>query len=83
MDMKAESLDYIHEARRMPWVFLGQRIEVDGRAGTIKGGMLGNLAVLFDGDKFLSNAHPTWKTKFFDSAGRVMAVDGQLVERSQ
>lgn len=49
--MAIESLDYIHNQRCMPWVKKGMRIEVNGQAGVIKGGMGGNLAVVFDGQK--------------------------------
>lgn len=74
-----ESLEYVQQNRGMPWVRAGMRIEVDGKAGVIKGGMGGNLAVLFDGEKTTSNAHPGWRTKYFDHHGNVIAIDGKLI----
>lgn len=76
--MAIEGLEYIQNQRGMPWVRAGMRIEVDGQPGVIKGGMAGNLAVLFDGEKKTSNAHPGWKTKYFDHRGNVIAIDGKL-----
>lgn len=73
------SLEYIQQNRGTPWVRAGMRIEVDGKAGVIKGGVGGNLAVQFDGEKKTANAHPGWKTKYFDHHGDVIAIDGKLI----
>ncbi len=81
--MKRDSLSYIHNQRGMPWVCVGMRIEVDGRPGVIKGGNdSGNLDVIFDGDNYRSNVHPSWETKYYDGDGKLIAEKGRFIAAS-
>ena len=67
---------------------IGMMVEVDGDLGTI-GGMNSdaNLLVRFANQlkngKHLHNCHPTWKVKYFDESGKVIAHfdDSQCVLR--
>jgi hypothetical protein len=79
----AQSLDYIHTSRGMPWVKVGMHVEVGGKRGVIKGGMGGNLAVVFAGQKHTSNCHPADDIKYFSDDGSLLAVNGKLVSQAQ
>lgn len=59
--------------RGMDWVRLGMQVEVDGKPGTIRGTHGANLAVVFKGQHYRSNCHPTWETRYFNTRGEVIA----------
>jgi hypothetical protein len=64
--------------RGIEFAQVGMMVEVSGEIGTIKGmGSSANLEVLFSNVLKHGNqprtAHPTWKVKYFDAAGTVIA----------
>lgn len=64
--------------RGIEFAKLGMMVEVDGDIGTIEG-MSGsaNLDVRFTNQlkhgRQVHNSHPTWKVKYFDEAGNMIA----------
>lgn len=61
------------EYRRVPLVRKGIKCEVDGKSGVIWGGNSGaNFNVKFDEDNRISNCHPYWRMKIFNSDGSVL-----------
>ena len=61
--------------RDLPFVYQGQKVEVDGKPGIITGTTGGfNLAVKFENSfKTDSNCHPYWKVKYFGPDGSVVS----------
>jgi len=55
------------------WIRLGMQVEVAGKRGTIRGMHGANLAVVFAGQRFRSNCHPYWETRYFNKHGEVIA----------
>lgn len=71
-----KSLDYIKNQRGLKFVEIGMKVQFlhNGKFGVIKGeNSSGNLDVLFEGDKKPSNCHPTYKMRYFDNDGNVIA----------
>lgn len=53
--------------RNLPDIFIGQRVVVDGKKGTICGSNeSGNLDVCFDGDTWTNNCHPHWRVEYLN-----------------
>lgn len=76
------SLNYVKESRGLSFVRRGMKVEhtYNGvtRVGVIKSGNSGgNLNILFEGDKKVSNCHPTWAIKYFNDDGKVIAEYGE------
>jgi hypothetical protein len=76
----AQQQAFIEEMKRvrgLDFPRLGMKVEMDGKRGTITGTMNGNLAVTFDDQKTHGkkprNVHPTWRTKYFNDDGVVIA----------
>jgi hypothetical protein len=66
-------IDATCEYRVIPRIRKGTPCEVDGRTGKIVGGnSSANFNVKFDEDGRISNCHPYWKMKIFDSAGGIL-----------
>lgn len=62
------------EYRGVPFARIGMRVEVGCNAGVIVGkNSSANFNVLFDGDDSPLNCHPSWKFKYFDDDGSVLA----------
>lgn len=64
--------------RGIDFAKIGMMVEVDGHIGTIVGmNSSCNLDVIFANQqrfgKSKSNCHPTWKTRYFDKDGNVIA----------
>jgi hypothetical protein len=64
--------------RGIDFARIGMQVEVAGDIGTIVGmNLAGNLDVVFANQqkhgKGKSNCHPTWKTRYFDESGAVIA----------
>ncbi|MBX8557162.1 hypothetical protein K5D56_26500 [Pseudomonas cichorii] len=64
--------------RGIEFARLGMMVEVDGDMGTIQGmNTSANLDVLFTNQlkhgKRSHNCHPTWKVKYFDESGTLIA----------
>lgn len=63
----------VKEYRDIGFAFMGMRVEVDGRPGTIVGAnSSANLDVCFDGESWRSNCHPWWRVKYFDNFGNIV-----------
>ena len=61
-----EQFDRIKKARGIEFAYIGMRIEVCGKMGTIVGGNdCMNLDVVKDGTYYTDNCHPWYKTKYF------------------
>lgn len=61
------------EQRGIPFAKKGMRVEVAGKPGLIKNfNIRANLDVLFDGEKEVSNCHPTWEIVYFDKSGKII-----------
>lgn len=63
MNTDGGSLDYVRSYYRVP-ANVGGRVTVDGRAGRIIGGDGQYLLVRFDGELWVSRAHPTWRVEY-------------------
>lgn len=60
--------------RGIEFARLGMKVEVNGKEGTIQGmNANANLNVLFPGQAGVRNCHPTWKVKYFNEQGEVIA----------
>jgi len=63
--------------RGLEFVRAGMAIEVDGQRGVIvNGNDSANFDVMFTEGKYqgqIGNCHPTWKTRYFDEQGKVIA----------
>lgn len=67
--------------RGIDFAFIGMQIEMDGDIGTIVGmNDSANLDVTFANQakygKHKHNVHPTWRMKYFDAAGELIAHFG-------
>lgn len=63
----------VRTRRGIHFAFLGQRIDVDGKMGTIVGGNDSlNLNVVFDGQGHVENCHPTWETTYYKNDGHTV-----------
>jgi hypothetical protein len=59
--------------RGIEFAHIGMRIQVNGKMGTICGTNSScNLDVCFDGNNFVTNCHPNYKTKYYDKAGSLI-----------
>ncbi|WP_050916583.1 hypothetical protein [Vibrio cholerae] len=69
------SIQSVRDGRNLPFLKRGMRVQVDGdKFGTITGANRSmNLNVRLDGEKHSSNYHPTWKMRYFDKNGNVIA----------
>ena len=69
---KEEMLNDTAVSRGVPFVYIGMRVELEGRLGTIKGfNHSANLDVVFDGEKQKTNCHPTWEIIYFNPDGSI------------
>lgn len=66
---------YVKTCYKVP-IFKGQRIEMDGKPGTVKGDRGNYVKVLFDGEKVAQYCHPTWRMTYFNPDGTVAAQYG-------
>jgi hypothetical protein len=72
-DAKMAVWESVVKWRGLKYAFLGQRIDVDGKMGTIVGGNDSlNLNVVMDGESRTSNVHPSWETTYFSRDGSVV-----------
>ncbi|CAM4390605.1 hypothetical protein BAMA_15525 [Bacillus manliponensis] len=60
------------EQRKIPFAYMGMRVEVTGRMGTIVGSWKKNLYVVFDGNPDKFNCNPWWEIAYFDEDGNVV-----------
>lgn len=59
--------------RGIPFAYMGMKIEVAGKKGTIVGANDScNLQVVMDGEWAARNCHPWWETRYFDEEGTVV-----------
>lgn len=74
----AGQLKGVREARNMPWLRRGMRVELHKDTGVKKGRVTGgntmaNIQVRFDGENFSRNCHPHWQMVYFEASGTVIA----------
>jgi hypothetical protein len=70
----SESFERVCKNRNIGFAYMGMRIEVSGKMGTIVGSNSScNLNVCFDGTWWSEKCHPWWKTRYFDREGNVIA----------
>ena len=73
-----ERFERMKKARGIEFAYMGMRIEVCGKMGTIVGANDSlNLNVLYDGWYIHDNCHPWYRTKYFDNNGNVIAEYGE------
>lgn len=77
-EMKAKQfVEDMIRVRNIEFARLGMKVEVNGELGTIEGmNQSGNLAVRFSSEhkhSGLHNCHPTWRVKYFDEEGALIA----------
>lgn len=72
------SLTYLREGRELSWIKMGMRIEADGKAGVVIGG--DDCVLIRYEDGKTGRAHPAWRTRYFDEVGKLIAVDGKLID---
>jgi len=76
-----QRFDYTCKYRGIEFAYIGMRCEVNGRKGTITGASTScNLDVCYDGDSYSFNSHPYSKFLYFDKDGKLIAIDGKLIE---
>lgn len=73
--------DEMQRLRGIDFAFIGMQIEMDGDIGTIVGmNVRANLDVTFANQakygKHKHNVHPTWRMKYFDATGALIAHFG-------
>lgn len=65
-----EGFDEVCRRRGVPFAKVGMRVEVDGKPGAIVGhNYSANFDVLFDGERYPMNCHPTWRMRYFADDG--------------
>jgi len=69
---KLDRWEQVKKARGIPFIYLGQRINVDGRDGHIVGSNGDHLHVLFDGNTWVDYCHPWWETTYYNEAGEII-----------
>jgi len=76
------NLDYVKKQRGLHFIEKGMKVELaygnTKKAGVVKGGnAMGNIDVLFDGEKRAENCHPEWAMKYFDKDGNIIKEYGE------
>lgn len=70
-------IEEMERVRGIEFARIGMQVEMDGDIGTIAGTRNGNLTVTFANQAAHGakprNVHPTWRMKYFDAAGVVIA----------
>ncbi|MBU2703665.1 hypothetical protein Ga0466249_004813 [Sporomusaceae bacterium BoRhaA] len=67
------TFDRMKQARDIEFAYMGMRIEVCGKRGTIVGSNSSlSLDVVMDGTCWTENCHPWYRTKYFDRKGNVI-----------
>ncbi|MBK5474215.1 Uncharacterized protein BWINRA5_02822 [Bacillus mycoides] len=62
----------VQNHRNLHFAYMGMRVNVAGKWGTIVGNWKTNLFVLFDGEIEAYNCHPYWEIAYFDEEGNVV-----------
>ncbi|WP_243523713.1 MFS transporter [Bacillus pseudomycoides] len=60
------------ERRKITFAYLGMRVQILGRMGTIIGNRKTNLLVLFDGDTHAYNCDPRFEIAYFNKEGCII-----------
>lgn len=70
-----DSLQYIREYYRMPWLRTGLTVDMDGKRGPIVGFSLSYayVQVQFPDHEGPANCHPTWAMTYYDEQDNVVA----------
>lgn len=58
--------------RKLDFAYMGMRVNVTGKWGTIIGNWKTNLFILFDGEVEPYNCHPHWEIAYYDDEGNVV-----------
>lgn len=69
-------LEKVKQQRGLPFLKKGMGVKhtYNNKYGIIiDGNNSGNLDILFDGEQFPSNCHPTWQMTYYDEAGNILA----------
>jgi len=67
-----EMFEAVKIRRAMPWLRIGMRVDVAGKAGIVKcGNQSGNIDVIFT-DGHTGNCHPKWETTYFDESNTIV-----------
>ena len=73
-----EQFERVKQARGIEFAYMGMRVEVCGKPGTIVGGNDSlNLNVVYDGWYHADNCHPWYRVKYFDKKGNIVAEYGE------
>lgn len=65
--------NHMKEYRGMKFIYMGMKVEVDGKCGVIVGSnSSANLNVCFDGDYKYYNCHPFWRVKYYLKSGDII-----------
>ena len=68
-----EQFERMKEWRDIPFAYIGMKVEVHGKMGTIVGSnSASNLDICFDAEFWANNCHPGCGTRYFDDAGKVL-----------
>lgn len=70
--MDLANFERMKQNRDIDFAYMGMRVEVDGKPGTITGYHGFNLMVLMDGQTWPGNCHPWWHVKYFDRDGSLI-----------
>ncbi|PHE92487.1 MFS transporter [Bacillus pseudomycoides] len=58
--------------RRIPFAYIGMKVQVLGRMGKIIGNCKSNLLVVFDGGMEIYNCDPRFEIAYFNKSGRII-----------
>ena len=75
-DSFLDTWDNIKKYRRVPFIELGMKVDVNGKSGIIVGNCGLSLAVCMNGNTWWSNCHPNWRTKYYNNDGKLLAEFG-------
>jgi len=67
-----EEFERMKKSRGIEFAYLGMRVEMNGKKGTIVGYYGMNLLICLDGNWWGDNCHPWWKMKYFDNDGNLI-----------
>lgn len=73
-------IEEMERVRGIEFARIGMQVEMDGDIGTITGTQNGNLSVTFANQAKYGpkprNVHPTWRMKYFNAEGAMIAEFG-------
>ncbi|WP_459503051.1 MFS transporter [Bacillus sp. C1] len=67
-----EQFERMRNKRKILFAYIGMKVQILGRMGTIIGNCKSNLLVVFDGNAEIYNCDPRFEIAYFDKNGRII-----------